>query len=69
MIERGANVFRSVCEAADTERFVADLQPYAWRDLYSYLIENYSESGISGKVLGLLLVEGARRYAMREGQS
>jgi hypothetical protein len=62
MIERGANVFRSACEAADPAAFVENLQPYAWRDLYSWLLLNYSENGISGEVLGIMLVEGARRY-------
>lgn len=63
MNERGYNVFRIVCDAADTEACVRALESYAWRDLYGYLLRNYSENGISGQVLGLMLVEGAARYA------
>lgn len=61
--ERGYNVFRIVCDAADTEACVRALESYAWRDLYSWLLQNYTENGISGQVLGLMLVEGAARYA------
>lgn len=63
MIERGENVFRAVCAAADTADFIARLQPYAWSDLYSWLLQNYEENGISGQVLGMILLEGTRRYA------
>jgi len=60
---RGRNVFLIVCEAGDAAACVRLLEPWAWQDLYSYLLQNYCENGISGEVLGMMLVEGARRYA------
>lgn len=62
-MSRGRNVFLVVCEAADAAECVRLLEPWAWRDLYSYLLRNYEENGISGQVLGMMLVEGAARYA------
>ena len=62
-MSRGRNVFLVVCEAADAAECVRDLEPWAWQDLYSYLLQNYCENGISGEVLGMMLVEGAERYA------
>lgn len=62
---RGQNVFRSVCEAADPAEFIGKLQPYAYSDLYLWLRQHYEPRGISGEVYGMLLVEGARRYAER----
>jgi hypothetical protein len=62
-VSRGRNVFLVVCEAADAAECVRALEPWAWQDLYSYLLENHCEGGISGQVLGMMLVEGARRYA------
>lgn len=62
-MSRGRNVFLVVCEAEDAAECVRALEPWAWRDLYSWLLRNYEENGITGTVLGLMLVEGARRYA------
>lgn len=62
-MSRGRNVFLIVCEAEDAAACVRLLEPWAWRDLYSYLLQNYCENGISGEVLGMMLVEGATRYA------
>ena len=62
-MSRGRNVFLVVCEAADAAECVRALEPWAWQDLYSYLLENHCEGGISGQVLGMMLVEGAARYA------
>lgn len=66
-MSRGRNVFLVVCEAADAAACVRTLEPWAWQDLYSYLLTNFEEGGISGEVLGLLLVEGARRYSEQPG--
>jgi hypothetical protein len=63
MSQRGRNVFRVVCDAGDAAACVRSLEPWAWDDLYRYLLSSYEESGISGQVLGMMLVEGARRYA------
>ena len=68
MNERGFNVFRTVCDAADTEACVRALESYAWRDLYSWLLQNSTENGIRGQLLGLMLVEGAARYARDQKQ-
>ena len=62
-MSRGRNVFLVVCEAEDAAECVRALEPWAWKDLYSWLLQNYEESGISGEVLGMMLVEGAARYA------
>jgi hypothetical protein len=66
-VSRGRNVFLVVCEAEDAAECVRSLEPWAWRDLYSWLLRHYEESGISGEVLGMMLVEGAARYAAGRG--
>lgn len=65
MNERGYNVYKILCDAADTQACLRDLEPWAWLDLWSYLLLNYSENGISGQLLGMVLVEGAARYGAR----
>lgn len=62
-MSNGEHIFRELCEAPDTDARVRSLEPWAWRDLYSWLLRNYSENGLSGQVLGLMLVESANRYA------
>lgn len=62
-MSRGRNVFLVVCEAEDAAECVRALEPWAWQDLHAYLLENHCEGGISGEVLGMMLVEGAARYA------
>lgn len=65
MNERGRNVYRIVCDAPDTQAAMQALESWAWLDLWSYLLLNYSENGISGQLLGIVLVEGAVRYAAK----
>jgi hypothetical protein len=62
-VSRGRNVFLVVCEAPDAAECLRALEPWAWQDLYAWLPRNYEQSGISGEVLGMMLVEGAARYA------
>ena len=61
--QRGSQVFRVVCLAENLSQVLRDLEPWAWRDLYLYLRADYSEAGISGEVLGMMLVESGDRYA------
>ena len=68
-VSRGRNVFLVVCEAADAAECVRLLEPWAWQDLHAYLLANACEGGISGEVLGMVLVEGARRYAGENPES
>ena len=62
-LQRGSQVFRVVCNAENLSQVLRDLEPWAWQDLYLYLREDYSEAGISGEVLGMMLVESGDRYA------
>lgn len=62
-MNRGETLFLQACGAADTAAWVRELEPGAWQDLYAYLRRSHSLKGVSGALLGLLLVEGAARYA------
>ena len=62
-MSKGKEIFQAVCDAPNTEQAVMALEPKPWLRLYSYLLQSYDENGVSGKILGLMLVEGARRYA------
>lgn len=62
-MSKGKACFQAVCDAPDLETAVRELSPKHWARLYSYLLQTYEENGVSGQVLGLMLVEGARRYA------
>lgn len=69
-MSKGKAIFRAVCAAPDLERAVAELPPRDYTRLYSYLLQSYEENGVTGQVLGLMLVEGTRRYvgAMQWGE-
>lgn len=62
-MSKGKGIFQAVCDAPEAKAAVASLKPKHWQQLYSYLLLSYEENGVSGEVLGIMLVEGARRYA------
>ncbi len=64
-MSEAVDIYDDVCEAADTWATVKALTPHRFQQLWSHLLGRYSENGISGQVLGMLMVEGARRYAQQ----
>jgi hypothetical protein len=61
MSDTAPESYGKVCLAADLEEAVAALTVCEWRELYGWLLQNYSENGLTGKVLGVMLLEGAKR--------
>lgn len=61
-MSKGKAIFQAVCGAPDLELALKELPAKDYIRLYSYLLQSYEENGVSGQVLGLLLVEGTRRY-------
>jgi len=61
-MSRGKELFRVVCDAADAAATVREMLPHDFRELYDYLIEELEPVGITGEVLGMLMVEATRRY-------
>ena len=61
-MSKGKAIFQAVCDAPDLERAVAELPAKDFLRLHQYLLPTYTDAGVSGQVLGLLLVEGTRRY-------
>lgn len=62
-MSKGKECFQAVCDAPDLEAAVASLSPKHWRELYGYLLRTYDVNAVSGQVLGMMSVEGAKRYA------
>lgn len=62
-MSKGKEIFHAVCDAPDLEAAVKELPMKQWARLYAYLLQTYDENGVSGQILGLMLFEGARRYA------
>ena len=60
---KAPRIFRLLTLARDPVAEVAKLSPARWAKVYQHLLRNYDESAPSGEILGLMLVEGARRYA------
>jgi hypothetical protein len=58
----GKAIFRALCDARDLEQALRELPAKDYARLYAYLLQSYQENGVSGHVLGMMLVEGARRY-------
>ena len=56
------DLFVQVCEANDTLAAVAGLSGYEFQLLYGLLIRGHSEHGITGRILGMMCVEGAARF-------
>ena len=67
-MSKGTDIFHAVAEAADPDQAVRALTPKRWGKLYSHLLRNYDENLLSGRILGLMLVEGARRYAASQAK-
>jgi hypothetical protein len=63
-MSEGKTLFEEVCKARDLAASVKALTPWEWQKLYGYLLKNYSENGVSGQVLGMMMVEATRRYAV-----
>ena len=65
---KAARIFQLLALAKDPAAEVAKLSPKRWEKVYSHLLRNYAENAASGEILGLMLVEGARRYAAEAAQ-
>lgn len=61
-MSRGKELFRVVCDAEDPAATVREMLPHDFRELHDYLMEELEPGGITGEVLGMLIVEAARRY-------
>lgn len=62
-MSKGKEIFQAVCNAPDLRAALTELPPKHWARLYSYLLRCYDENGVTGQVLGIMLFEGAQRYA------
>jgi hypothetical protein len=65
-VSKGKEIFQAVCDAPDVRAALKELPPKHWVTLYSFLLQGYEENsknGITGHVLGMMLLEGAQRYA------
>jgi hypothetical protein len=67
-VSKGAKIFHAVAQTPDPELAVAALSPKRWLKLYAHLLRNYDENLLSGRILGLMLVDGARRYAAAQAK-
>ena len=61
-MSKGKTIFQAVCDAPNLVQAIKELPAKDYARLYSYLLQSYEENGVSGQVLGIMLVEGTRRY-------
>lgn len=54
-------IYQAVLDAPDTQAAIASLSLCHWRMLYGHLLRTYDENGVSGEILGRMMVEGAAR--------
>ena len=65
-MSRAKEIFQAVCNAPDLCAAVAELPLKEWRKLHSFLLQRYDENGVTGQVLGVVLVDAANRLAKIE---